>query len=162
MKKIVAAILLTGLCAQSHAASNLTLVKVKELGPMKNKVVFQSKSVKKVKGTNIVTGKLIAQWGVHVFEVVNGYYTCNTKNVCKLTDYERVATYESCTIKKQTAKCSKKLSGDDSSIEESTRDITVSPDGVQDERDGHTDPRDSIDEVNDEFGSNINAEADII
>jgi len=159
MKRFLSAIIVAGMMFSANASEELTLIKVKELGLMKNKVVFQSKKVKKIKGTNVVKGKLIAQWGLHVFEVVQGHYACNTKNICRLTDYERVATFESCTIKNQTAKCTKKISGDDSSIS-SDREITVFPDGALDEYDNSS--RESIDEVSDDFGSSINAEADII
>lgn len=159
MKRFLPAILIAGMMFTANASEEITLIKVKELGLMKNKVVFQSKKVKKIKGTNVVKGKLIAQWGLHVFEVVQGSYTCNTKNICRLSDYERVATFESCVIKNQTAKCSKKISGDDSSIN-TDREITVFPDGTLDEYDNNS--RESIDETSDEFGSSINAEADII
>lgn len=159
MKRFLPVILVAGLIFSANASENLTLVKVKELGIMKNKVVFQSNKVKRIKGSNVVKGKLIAQWGIHVFEVVQGLYVCNSKNICRLNDYERIATFESCTIKKQTAKCNKKISGDDTSIS-ADRDITVFPDGPLDEYGNNS--RESIDEISDEFGSSINAEADII
>jgi hypothetical protein len=98
----------------SLSASELRLVKVTEIGPMKNKVIFQSSDVSKIKNSNMVRGKLIAQWGTEVFEVITGYYQCNKRNVCKLNDYERVATFESCKIKNKKATCSKKITGDDS------------------------------------------------
>lgn len=161
MKVKLAALFFSALMMiHASAAEQLTLAKVTEIGVMKNKIIFQSKSVKKVKGTNLVKGKLVAQWGLHVFEVVNGFYSCNKKNLCKLTDYERVATYESCVVKNQKVKCSKKIAGNESpSTDES--DVILSPDGMDDGSHRDT-PREPIDELDDEFGSSINAEADII
>ena len=126
---------------------------------MVSEVIFQSKNVKKVKNTNIVKGKLVVKWGVHVYEVVAGYYKCDSNNTCRLTDYDRVATYELCTVKRNTVKCSKKISGSNSDIA-SDSDIVISPDGNLENE--NQDSRDSIDGTGDEFGSNINAEADII
>lgn len=161
MKVKMAALVFSALMMiHASAAEQLTLVKVTEIGVMKNKVIFQSKSVKKVKGTNLVKGKLVAQWGLHVFEVVNGFYSCNKKNICKLTDYERVATFESCVVKNQKVKCSKKIAGEDGPSNDE-RDVILSPDGMDDG--SHRDnQRESIDELENEFGSSINAEADII
>ncbi|AUN98244.1 hypothetical protein DOM21_09985 [Bacteriovorax stolpii] len=141
MKKIMGFLAL--LTLTTAFAGEVRLVKVKELGVMKNKVIFQSLDVKKVKNSNVVRGKLVAQWGTQVFEVVTGYYTCNTKNVCKLTDYERVATYESCKVKNNKVSCSKKIAGD--SYESDSRDVIVSG---------------NPDEVSDEFGHNRTGEYD--
>lgn len=114
------------------ATEGIRLIKVKELGPMKNKVIFQSSEVKKIKKTNIVKGQLVAQWGLHVFEVVNGFYACNDQNVCKLADFERVATYESCKAVRKKVSCKGKISGD--SIDETELSIPshANPDEVSD------------------------------
>lgn len=135
MKMIIGMLALLSLTVAQ--AQDLRLVKVKELGVMKHKVIFQSKDVKQVKNSNVVRGKLVAQWGTQVFEVVTGYYTCNTKNVCKLTDYERVATYEKCVVKNAKVKCSRKLGGD--SYESDARDVIVNgnPDEVTDSFDNN-------------------------
>lgn len=114
------------------SASELRLVKVTEIGPMKNKIIFQSSDVSKIKNSNMVRGKLIAQWGTQVFEVITGYYQCNKNNVCKLNDYERVATFESCKVKNKKATCSKKIAGEDS-IRDSQDVITQdNPDARED------------------------------
>lgn len=112
-------------------AAELRVVKVKELGPMKHKVIFQSLDVKRIKNSDVLRGKLVAQWGKQVFEVVTGYYTCNKSNVCKLTDYERVATYESCKVKNNKVACTKKIAGDTST---DSRDVIINgnPDGLED------------------------------
>lgn len=135
MKFIIGLIALLSIA--SVQAGDLKLVKVKELGSMKHKVIFQSADVKKVKKSNMVRGKLVAQWGTRVFEVVDGFYTCNTKNVCKLSDYERVATYESCKVKNNKVTCSKKLTAD--SYESDSRDVIIneSPDATYDEYDNN-------------------------
>ena len=64
----------------TFAQASFSIVKVKELGPMRNKVIFQSLDLKKIKGTSVVKGKLVARWGTQVFEVVEGFYQCNKKN----------------------------------------------------------------------------------
>jgi hypothetical protein len=96
----------------SSFAADYSLQKVRTLGPMKHKVIFQSADLRKIKKTNVIKGKLIAQWGLHVYEVVNGFYSCNKDKRCKLTDYERVATFEKCTVKSKTrVECRKRLDG---------------------------------------------------
>jgi hypothetical protein len=91
-------------------ATEYKIQKVKTLGPMKHKVIFQSANLKKLKGTNILKGKLVAQWGIHVYEVVSGFYSCNRNNLCKLTDYERVATFEKCIVKSEVKiECRKRI-----------------------------------------------------
>ena len=93
------------------SAAEVKLQKVRELGVMKNKVIFQSRDVKFVKKSMIVRGKIVAQWGMHLFEVGNAFYACNQKKYCSLADYERLAMYESCKVSKNKVTCSKKISG---------------------------------------------------
>lgn len=130
MKLIIGLMALLSLSVAT--AGEIKLVKVKELGAMKHKVIFQSADVKAIKGSNMVRGKLVAQWGTQVFEVATGFYTCNKNNTCKLTDFERVAMYESCKVKGNKVSCSKKISGDDSSND--SRDVitTGNPDAIED------------------------------
>lgn len=120
------------LCVLGSAnASELKLQKVKFLGAMKNKVIFQSTDVKAVKKSNIVRGKIVAQWGADVFEVATAFYTCNTKSFCKFVEFERLAMYESCVVKKNSVSCSKKIAGDPAN---DSRDVFVggNPDAVID------------------------------
>lgn len=154
MKLIIS--LLTLFSISIANASELRLVKVKELGPMKNKVIFQSSEVKKIKNSNMVRGKLVAQWGTEVFEVVTGFYACNKNNLCKLSDYERIATFKLCKVKNNKVTCSKKISGEDSISD--TRDIITdtNPDGLDDnsvnDRDSESDfPARISDEYSDIF-----------
>lgn len=130
MKLIIGLMALLSLTVAT--AGEIKLVKVKELGPMKHKVIFQSTDVKAIKGSNMVRGKLVAQWGTQVFEVATGFYTCNKSNTCRLSDFERVAMYESCKVKGNKVSCTKKISGDDSSND--SRDVIVSgnPDALED------------------------------
>lgn len=96
----------------SIAQTPYSIVKVKELGPMKTKVIFQSLDLKKIKGTSVLKGKLVARWGTQVFEVVEGFYQCNKNNVCRLTDYNRIATFESCIVKNNKVACRNKLASE--------------------------------------------------
>lgn len=143
MKTLLAVFLFASM-ALSAQANDYKLVKVKTLGVMKNKVIFQSQNVKKVKNTDVVKGKLIAQWGTEVFEVATGYYKCNTKNVCRLTDFDRVATFKSCVVSGDKAKCTQKIVGDTSSSD-SDRSISYgNPDEVRGDYD-HDRRRDDYD-----------------
>ena len=116
-------------------ATEYKIQKVKTLGPMKHKVIFQSANLKKLKNTNVLKGKLVAQWGLHVYEVVSGFYSCNRNNSCKLTDYERLATYEKCTVKSETKiECRKRIGS--TGHTGNTADVVVlddGPDSVKDD-----------------------------
>lgn len=130
MKLIIALIL--SLLALNAFSAEYRVQKVKHLGIMKNKVIFQGQDLQKIKRTNVLKGKLVVQWGLHVFEVVNGLYACNKNNSCKLTDFERVATFKSCVVKSKTkVECRKKISGDSSPSQEIT--VQDDPDRVSDE-----------------------------
>lgn len=114
----------------SVQASELRLQKVKTIGHFNHKVIFQSTDVKHVKKSKIVKGKIVAMWGLHVYEVANAYYGCNQKNFCRLLEVETVAMYESCSVKNKKAVCTGKISGE-SSVSNS-RDFATSenPDAV--------------------------------
>lgn len=115
-------------------ARDLKVKRVTKIGPMNNKVIYQSPILKKTKSKNIYSGKLIAQWGVHVFEVVKGIYECKPSKVCELVDFQRIATFESCLVKNDKVRCLNKISGDDSSIaSENSNDVKMdSPDSTYD------------------------------
>ncbi|MFP5386214.1 MAG: hypothetical protein ACLGHN_09055 [Bacteriovoracia bacterium] len=147
MKKTLSVILLS-LFALSAFSAEYRVQKVKVLGPMKHKVIFQSTDLKKVRGSNVLKGKLVAQWGLHVFEVVTGFYTCNQRNSCKLTDYERVATFEKCIVKsKKRVECRKRLGGNSYSGS-NAGDVIVydDPDSVRDDYNGNRDSYDNYSE----------------
>lgn len=155
-----ALLLLVSLFALNSFAADYRVQKVRVLGPMKNKVIFQSKDLKKVKRSNVLKGKLVAQWGTQVFEVVQGLYTCDSKNLCKLSDYERVATFESCVVKnRKKVECRKRLDGGSSSSwDNSANEVVVndSPDSTDD--DLHRDNR--RDDSENEFPARVEGEFD--
>ncbi len=129
MKIIIGLVALFAMSTLS--AAEIKLQKVTEIGVMKHPVIFQSSDVLAVKKSNIVRGKIVSKWGTQVFEVGTGYYSCNTKNFCKLADYERVAMFESCIVKKNKVSCSKKISGESNN---DSRDVIINgnPDEVSD------------------------------
>lgn len=142
MKKTMFVALISLLSLNSFAAE-YRVQKVKTLGVMKHEVIFQSKDLKKVRGTNVLKGKIVAQWGLHVFEVANGFYACNKNNFCKLTDFETIATFEKCTVKKSKVECRKRLSGEASTVR---GDVLVQED---------------VDSARDEFSPSYRSEDDL-
>lgn len=115
MNKSTALLLALSISLMSFAAlaSELRVQKVKTIGDLKHKVIFQSRDLKRIKGTNVITGKLVARWGVHVYEVATAYYECNKNLVCKFFDYETVATYQKCEVKSAAkVECRNRLAGE--------------------------------------------------
>jgi hypothetical protein len=159
MIKTLLALMITFVSINSFSAE-YRIQKVKVLGPMKHKVIFQSIDLKKIKRSNVLKGKLVIQWGVHVFELVNGLYSCDKRNLCKLSDYERLATFEKCTVKGgKKVECRKRLNGGPSSEGPSSEVIINDvPDSVKD--DMHRDSRN--DDSESEFPVRINGEFDDI
>ena len=109
MKLLVAFMAMVAM--SSVNASDLKIQKVKTIGDLKHKVIFQSKDLKVLDNSNVVYGKIVAAWGVNVFEVANAYYTCNEQLACKFTKVKNVAMYESCIVKNKKAVCRNKISG---------------------------------------------------
>lgn len=122
--------LITFVSVASTQAAELKIQKVKTIGDLEHKVLFQSSDVKRVNKSNIVKGKIMAAWGLHVYEVADAFYTCSAKNVCKFSDYQTVAMFESCTVKNKTGICFDKISG--GSDLSNSRDfiMTENPDSV--------------------------------
>lgn len=139
----------------SSFANVYRVQKVKTLGSLKHKVIFQSTDLKKIKNSNVLKGKLVSQWGTQVYEVVNGLYACNQNNYCKLTDYERIATFEKCVVKAKKVSCSKKIGGNSSTAGSDEIIVHDSPDSVYDEYDH----RRNYDEYS-EFPVRVNGEFD--
>lgn len=143
MKLVVALVAMVAM--SSVFAADVKIQKVKTIGALKHKVIFQSKDVKALKNSNVVYGKVVAAWGVHVFEVANAYYTCNEQLACKLAEVKHVAMYESCTVKNNKAVCRNKISGNSSN---DSGDVSVeNPDAVGSE----FGDRDSYGEYESEF-----------
>lgn len=143
MKLVVALVAMVAM--SSVFAADVKIQKVKTIGALKHKVIFQSKDVKAIKNSNVVYGKVVAAWGLYVYEVANAYYTCNEQLVCKLSEVKNVAMYESCTVKNNKAVCKNKISGDSTA---SSGDVSVeNPDAVGSE----FGDRDSYGEYESEF-----------
>lgn len=118
------------------SANELKIKKISELGPMNHKVIFQSENLKPTKKKNEFTGLVVLKWGVYVFETVSATYKCSQKNICSITSYERVQTFESCVVKNNKVKCSKPLTDSSSSSDDSERENdSTSPDLIVDEFD---------------------------
>jgi hypothetical protein len=114
--------------------ASIQLKKVTTLGAFNHPVIYQSQMVTKMDRARSVNGLLIVKWGLHVFEVVDGTYQCNKNKVCTLTDYRRVATYESCKKSKAKVVCSGLLTESDSSYSYTTDFRSdSSPDGTYDD-----------------------------
>lgn len=127
MKLVVALVAMVAM--SSVFAADLKIQKVKTIGDLNHKVIFQSKDVKTLKNSNVVYGKVVAAWGVHVYEVANAYYACNDQLACKLSEVKTVAMYESCTVKNKKVVCRNKISGNS---ELNSRDVVTAegPDAV--------------------------------
>lgn len=123
------------------SANELKIKKVKELGPMKHRVIFQSENLKPTKRKNEYTGLVVLRWGVYVYEAISAKYRCSSDNLCSIVSYERLQTFENCSVKNNKVKCIKPLSGSSDSSDDSVETDTSSPDLVVDEFDN--DRRDS-------------------
>lgn len=157
MKKLsLFAVFLVALTSLSTFAAEYRIRRVQTLGTMKHKVIFQSRDLKAVRGSNHLVGQLVLMWGTHRYEIVDGLYTCSEKNFCKIVDYKRVAMFEKCYVKKNKVDCVKPVSGRYSSNESGDIRVWEDPDHIYDEFDNGRDSWDSGPEfpvrVNDEFG----------
>ncbi len=95
--------------------ANVTFQKVSKVGPMQHKVIYASPKYK-IKRTNGVTKafvKMIAMWGIHVYEVGLSEYTCSASNHCQFNQWISLAFYDSCVVKGKQASCRGKSSGGD-------------------------------------------------
>ena len=139
MKKLtLLTVLLSTFTSLSSFAADYRIRRVETLGTMKDKVIFQSRDLKAIRGSKSLVGQLVLRWGTHRFQIVDGFYTCSPKNFCTIADYKHVAMFEKCVVvKKNKVDCAKPVSGRYSSNESS--DIRVYED---------------VDSVRDEFGSN--------
>ena len=114
--------------------ASFQLKKVTKLGAFNHPVIYQSQMVTKIDRSRSVKGLLIVKWGLHVYEVVDGTYLCNKNKVCSLSDYRRVATYESCKKNKNKVICTGILTETDSSYSYTSDFRSLnSPDGIYDD-----------------------------
>lgn len=143
-------------------ATDIRVQRVRTLGAMNHKVIFQSKDLKQVRGTNYLAGKLVVQWGTEVFEVVKGIYACNRNLSCRMVDYKHVASFRQCIVKGSKVACRGQFSG--RAYNEGPRsDVVVAenPDAVEDEFGGRGHRNDSYDRY-DEFPARVGGEYDDI
>lgn len=158
MKHILICLGLT-LMSLNLFAAEVRVQKVKTLGALKHKVIFQSTDLKKIRGSNLLKGKIVTQWGVHVYEVTNGFYACNKDLYCKLTDFERLATFEKCTVtKNKKVQCRKRIGGHNYNGSSDTEISYENPDEVYDE---YNRDRGHYDQVS-EFPARVSGEFDDI
>lgn len=112
-------ILFFAVTAATLISQAYTLQPVKRVGPNQVAVVFVSKGVRSA-GKNqfgpIAQTRMITQWGTRRFQVGIAYYQCKPQNkTCQFIQFDAKATYENCVIKKDQARCYKKLNGSSSS-----------------------------------------------
>lgn len=105
----------------------LNFPKVTRVGELKQKVVYASPKYK-VKKTSLETKayvKMIAQWGLHVFEVGVTEFQCNRYGNCRYNQWISLAFYEKCTFGGKQARCQRRLGGgaNTGSLDSITRNI---------------------------------------
>ncbi len=108
-------------------ASLYQIKKVKTVGVMNTKVIYQSSKLFTNKSTNALSGIMVLKWGTQVFEIVKGNYICDQNKQCRYTSHKRLSSYEKCEVysKIDSVYCWAK-------IEQSTGNID--PDLVVDDR----------------------------
>lgn len=85
------------------------LPKLKKLNG--HKVIFQSKDVREVKSRGLFKTRLVAQWGVHVFQVADAYFKCSS-TLCSFDSSKSRDFFERCALKEGQMKCEKRLTPD--------------------------------------------------
>ena len=73
-----------------------------------HKVVFQSTEIRFVSSLDMYKARIVAKWGVHVFEVADAYFKCGEVR-CRLQETRTRAFYESCKKSGESFKCQKRL-----------------------------------------------------
>ncbi len=91
------------------------LPKLKKLNS--HKVIFQSKNVREVKSLGLFKTRVVASWGVHVYEVADAYFKCSTSR-CSFDSAKSRDFFERCALKQGLMKCEKRLTPDTGSAPE--------------------------------------------
>lgn len=101
--------------AYSFSSANMTFQKVTKVGTLQQKVIYASPKykVKRTNGQVKAYVKMIARWGVHVYEVGVSEYHCSASNYCTFEQWISLSFYELCNIKGREAQCKGKLRGGD-------------------------------------------------
>lgn len=112
-------------------AANFKVEKVKTLGDMKHKVIFQSRDISFDKETNLLSTLVVARWGTEVFELAQANFKCSKDLNCKFYSYKTVKMFKSCVVENESVQCEKTISGNDYST--GSYDVVVSenPDEVK-------------------------------
>lgn len=131
--KAVMSVLFVLLAQSVWAANGYKIEKVKTIGLLKHKVIFQSPDVVFQKDSNTMKGLIVARWGTERFEVVDATYKCATNGSCKYVDNKHLAMFRLCTVNGLEVNCQGRISGSVDS--DYARDVIVSenPDQVYDE-----------------------------
>jgi hypothetical protein len=111
--KIIFNVFVMVLCMFSFSSAGMKFSKVQSVGLLKHKVIYSSPKFKVKKTAQGIKAyvKMIAMWGVHVYEVGVSEYNCTTSGDCEFNQWISLAKYESCQVAGAKAKCSGKISG---------------------------------------------------
>lgn len=109
-------ILLFSLFAAVSGFANVSIPKVKTVGPMNHKVIYASSKFKlKQNGTHKQAFvKMIARWGVHVYEVGVAEFSCTSAGKCRYDNWTSLAFYQNCTVQANQAACRHRIKADGS------------------------------------------------
>ncbi len=129
MKSLVFLLLTFAISAEARELPRLKKIE-------SHKVVFQSKSVKEVRSLGLFKTRVVAQWGVHVFQVVDAYFKCSTVR-CRFENYRTRDFYQSCQIKNNLMNCQKRMAPNGGSAPESPGYWERHPEGHFERRTGH-------------------------
>jgi hypothetical protein len=99
MKFTFAALAAAVLLSTASFGAEYRVQRVRTIGGLRNPVIFQSTDLRKVRGTNLLAGTLVARWGTNVFEVARAFYACDRRNRCNFERYERLGMFDRCTVK---------------------------------------------------------------
>jgi hypothetical protein len=95
----------------SVSSAEMTFPEVKSVGLLKHQVIYSSAKYK-IKKTDQGTKayvKMIARWGLEVYEVGVSEFICKTSETCQFNQWISLATYQSCKVTGTNAKCYGKL-----------------------------------------------------
>jgi len=97
---------------QTAEAKQTQLVpKIKHVGVNRAPVIFQSLALQERRsneaGVRLFSGRVIAQWGIHVFESGTAFYACPVRSkTCRVVHYRRDDMFDRCVVRADRAVCS--------------------------------------------------------
>ncbi|MBK7961022.1 MAG: hypothetical protein IPK04_07310 [Bdellovibrionales bacterium] len=95
------------------SSAEMKFSEVNNVGLLKHKVIYSSEKFK-IKKTDHGTRayvKMIAMWGLEVYEVGVSEFICTDSGKCQFNQWIPSATYEKCKVTGKKAKCYGKLGG---------------------------------------------------